>query len=306
VERRGAGGDRPPPEASEGRPTLPAGARDTDRRTRLSVVIPTTRPDTLARALGGVAAQTAPVDVEVVLVCDGEPFAPAGAWPFPIRTLGWRGRRGVAAAWNAGAGAAAGELLAFCDDDDRWHPDHLTASLARLAAGCGAVHGAATVVDEGTGRRHPFHFPLDASVLRHTNPLMFSTAVMRRESWERVGPFDVSLPHYADWDWAIRSCDAGVAWGRVPHATVDYHWNSALRSNTSAGGDAVRAAELDRLRAKHGLGPLRLATFFTMATDPWWDRWRLPEETRAGGPTETRADVPPNAPAEERPRPVSP
>lgn len=240
---------------------------------RVSVIVAVTRPQALKQALVGMAAQKGTPAFEVVLAWDGVVPEDVGPWPFRVVSLGLPRRGGPASAWNAAIGAATGDVLAFCDDDDIWHPDHLAAALRLLDGSADAVHGAAWVVDRSTGKRHPFHFPLNAHILRYTNPLMPSTWVLTRGAWQRVGPFDEELRFYADWDWAIRSVAAGVVWRRIEHPTVDYQWSG---KNDSAGWDELRAAELKRLSARYGLEPVAVANFYAMATDPRWDRWRLP------------------------------
>src|SRR5699024_10528676 len=46
---------------------------------------------------------------------------------------------GVARARNHGAARAAGQLLVFLDDDDRWHPDRLAQQVAAMEAAPAAV-----------------------------------------------------------------------------------------------------------------------------------------------------------------------
>ena len=94
--------------------------------TRFSVVIPTyQRRQTVVRSVAALAEQTC-ADFEVVVAVDGSSDGTADALrgletSFPLRVLE-QPNRGRAAAVNAGAAAAAGELILFLDDDMRADP----------------------------------------------------------------------------------------------------------------------------------------------------------------------------------------
>jgi glycosyltransferase involved in cell wall biosynthesis len=129
---------------------------------------------------------------------------------------------GGVANWNAAMAAASGDFIAWCSDDDRFLPDHLKASADFLAAHpeIGMVHSSFVDVWEtalGTAE--------EARLLRSGRPLMTdrrnllrylnryydwpfhpSTLVMRREVWERTGPFDTAYA-LADTDWFIRAAE---------------------------------------------------------------------------------------------------
>ena len=104
----------------------------------VSVVIATySRPQSLARCLAALAAQTLPRELFEVVVCDDgglEPAAPAAA-PFADRLtvrVVRRARRGPATARNEAARLARGRYLAFTDDDCVPTPDWLEQILARM------------------------------------------------------------------------------------------------------------------------------------------------------------------------------
>jgi glycosyltransferase involved in cell wall biosynthesis len=89
---------------------------------KASIIIPTyNRKDNLVRILESLKDQTAsPGDFEVIVVDDGstdDSSAVAGlAFPFSLRYLR-QANLGSAAARNAGAELASGDLLIFLDDD---------------------------------------------------------------------------------------------------------------------------------------------------------------------------------------------
>lgn len=119
----------------------------------VSVVIPAHNAETrLSDALEGLGAQTCP-PAEVIVVDDGshdETAALAAGWRFPWGRAPTVIRHpealGTAAARNHGALCARSEWVAFCDDDDVWHParlEHLARASERHPAsdaiGSGAV-----------------------------------------------------------------------------------------------------------------------------------------------------------------------
>jgi glycosyltransferase involved in cell wall biosynthesis len=95
--------------------------------TAISVVIPIyNRADLIAETLAGVFAQTLPPD-EIILVDDGS----TDATPDVLASYGGLLRvirvanGGDIAARNIGTRAARHNLVAFCDSDDLWRPEHL-------------------------------------------------------------------------------------------------------------------------------------------------------------------------------------
>lgn len=129
---------------------------------------------------------------------------------------------GGVANWNAAMSAASGDFIAWCSDDDRFLPDHLKASMEYLETHpkIGMVHSSFVEVWET-----PLGAVIEARRLRSGRPLVIdrrnlfrymarycdspfhpSTLVMRREVWDRTGPFD---PQYAlaDADWFVRAVE---------------------------------------------------------------------------------------------------
>lgn len=118
---------------------------DTARRPTVSVVIAHhDRPATLVDAVASALEQTERPH-EIVVVDDGSRTPQAAAvlaelerleGPVPVRVVRTPNRY-LGAARNAGARAATGEVVAFCDDDDVLRPDHverLVTALIRTGA----------------------------------------------------------------------------------------------------------------------------------------------------------------------------
>lgn len=126
---------------------------------RVSVVIPTlNRHAALARALGSVRAQVVPPDAHAeIVVVDNSPdgnakdvvAAAAAASDMAVRYL-CVPRPGIASARNAGIAAAAGDWVAFIDDDEEAAPNWLAALIAVARLGrADAVFGPVRARAEG-------------------------------------------------------------------------------------------------------------------------------------------------------------
>src|SRR5439155_10382038 len=153
----------PATEARRRRSALPArrhGARrEGPRRVtdlRLSVVVPTlNRRDAVLRLLRALGRQSAaPTSYEAIVVVDGSTDGTAEAVaehaaPFALRRV-VQPQSGLAAARNAGARAATGDVVLFLDDDMEPSPGLVAAHLERHRARdvLGAVGAAPIVVPD--------------------------------------------------------------------------------------------------------------------------------------------------------------
>lgn len=166
----------------------------------VSIVVCTRdRPEGLARALASVRNQLeAGCRTEVVVVDDGDRDAvvPDGfAALRVIRTA----RRGPGGARDTGLDAARGELIAYCDDDDEWTPDHLQTLLDawRRQPEIGLVYGDA--VGEATSAARP-----DEDRLAAAWRVSASGVLHRADAAQDVGGFDPSFGAHEDADLWLR------------------------------------------------------------------------------------------------------
>lgn len=113
----------------------------------VSVVVPVRNgASTIRQTLEGLAAQTYPGDLEVIVVDNGstdgtrEVVLRGSLDGLRVRVVQAPARPGVAYARNAGWRAASGDFIAYCDSDDVPAPDWLSA-LAKAAGDADVVGG---------------------------------------------------------------------------------------------------------------------------------------------------------------------
>jgi glycosyltransferase involved in cell wall biosynthesis len=170
---------------------------------RVSVVIPTlNRAAMLQEAVASVLAQSFR-DFEIIVVDDGSTDGTA-AWigrQSEVRGI-FQPRGGVAAARNAGIGAARGQFLCFLDDDDVWERGKLALQVAYLDAhpDCALVASEMTAFDHrgliplrSTARRHRIRNGCVARDLLFANWIQTSSVMVRRTCLDAVGLFDQEL-----------------------------------------------------------------------------------------------------------------
>lgn len=173
---------------------------------RVSAIIPVYNgTQTIARALDSVLAQTfAPI--EIVVVDDGS-TDDLGVALMPYHgqiKLVRQPNRGLSAARNAGAAAAAGEYLAMLDADDLWMPERIARSVEILDTEpqCPAVFTTAVeVYPDGTVAGLPPHRasglfrPSIVEILSYVPPLRPSTCTVRRSAFDKVGGYAEIIRH---------------------------------------------------------------------------------------------------------------
>ena len=199
---------------------------DPTRAPSVSVVIPThDRPEEVRRAITSVLAQEydGPLDVVVVfdraepdqsLVTDGER---------PVRVLANARRPGLAGSRNTGILASAGDLVAFCDDDDEWLPGKLSTQVAALREAPQAelvttamvvdYQGARTVRLAGSERIGHEAFVRSRMAMIHSSSFVFRRSALL----DGIGLVDETLPKSMaeDWDLLLRAS------ARTPVVHVD-------------------------------------------------------------------------------------
>lgn len=196
----------------------------------VSVVIPTrARPALLLRAVNSALQQTF-ADLEVVVVIDGkdeETLEALASISSPrVRVLSLPNQVGGSRARNEGVNAAAGEWIAFLDDDDEWLPQKLEKQLAAANASDSPDPIVACKVMARTPggeflwpRKLPSE-PLSEYLLARDSwrqgegLLQTSTLLTTRRLLLKI-QFADGLRKHQDWDWLLRAI-------RTPGAKIEF------------------------------------------------------------------------------------
>jgi len=211
----------------------------------------------LAEALASVAAQTYS-PVETIVVDDGSSDgSPEVAARAPGARLVRQDHAGVAAARNRGVREAAGELLAFLDQDDRFTPDKLRRQVAALLAApeLGFVLARQRLFLDGVTAPPAWVRP---EWLAGPIPgILPGTLVVRRTVWESVGPFLEAEPIASDSDWFMRARDLAVPSLVLDDVLLERRIHAA---NQSAGvrrghGELLRSVRRSVERKREGAPP---------------------------------------------------
>jgi glycosyltransferase involved in cell wall biosynthesis len=191
----------------------------------VSVVLPTyDRPQYLVEAVRSVVDQTYP-RIELVVVDDHSPTPAATTLSDvavddleSVRCIRHEENRGGNAARNTGIRAAAGEFVAFLDDDDVWTPEKVARQVAlfdRAPSSVGVVFTGVTYIDDdGETIREslpPTGVTDDVTrrlLLGETVVGSFSRVMVRSEAIEDVGLPDERFPNWQDREWYLRLSQA--------------------------------------------------------------------------------------------------
>lgn len=178
---------------------------------RVSVVIPTYNSAPLVvEAVRSVLAQTRPA-AEVLVVDDGSTDDTAdrlAGFGSPVRVIR-KENGGVSSARNRGVAEATGDLIAFLDADDVWHPRKLEVQLGVLdrhpdlgMLGTGVFDWPGPVPELSGSPPSPTRVPIDHLIVR--NQFCTSTIVVRTPVTRAAGEFDTSLQGPEDYDLWLR------------------------------------------------------------------------------------------------------
>ena len=206
-------------------------------------------------ALESIFAQTyRPLHVVVVDdgSTDGTP-AIVRAFPEPVELVE-QSNLGPAATRNRGLHAAQGELIAFLDADDRWHPEKLQRQYERFVArpeidACLSyaqlVWSDELFAEEAFYRDHP-----RAAVVPG---YATTTMLAKRSVFDVVGEFDNELWFADATDWFIRAAERGVVIEMLPQALTYHRMHGANLTRRRSGASSeefldVIKRSLDRRR----------------------------------------------------------
>jgi hypothetical protein len=181
----------------------------------ISVIIPIwNRAHSAGKAIDSALSQALPSGhaLEIIVVDDGsndQPEAALACFGEKIRLVRHPKNLGAAAARNTGCEAADGEYIAFLDSDDIWLPGKLRAQIAFMDAGGFDVSCTAYELVQGLDRfivspRYRSGPLTQADLVWGCFVSPGSTLLCKRAIFRDVGPLDISLRRFEDWDWLMR------------------------------------------------------------------------------------------------------
>ena len=222
------------------------------RRPLVSIIMPSwNRAFTIGEAIQSVLDQSYP-DWELI-ICDdaSEDRTAEVVRSFDDRRIRYMKflKSNGAGARNKGLRQARGEIIAYLDSDNMWHPLFLDLMLRRLLAAPGSAIAYAAYLDtEISGARVHLHGvsrpPFRPVRLSSKNFMDLNSIVHHRRLYDWLGGFDGALPRLQDWDLALRYTSIfrplfvdhavvyyrrNVAWGQVTHL----HMNSGAQGTVA-------------------------------------------------------------------------
>ena len=195
---------------------------------KVSIVIPAhNAAATLGECLAASINQTY-TDREVIVVDDGSTDAtPEIARKFPVTVL-QQPKSGPAAARNAGARVANGEIVAFTDSDCIPHCDWVSRLIQGFSEDVGAVGGTYGIANSGSMLARIIHNEIRGRHARFSYEVDFLGSynlVVKRDVFNALNGFDENFRAASgeDNDLSYRIHDAGYALRYAPAAVVDHY-----------------------------------------------------------------------------------
>jgi len=215
----------------------------------VSVLVPTyNRPDPLKRALESITTQTYK-NIEVIVVNDAGKDVSQVINAFrdrlTIKYLTHDINKDRSAARNTAIKHASGQYIAYLDDDDIFHPNHIETALQVLTTTDHKVvyTDAIRAYQIKSGNTYqtikkdvPYSIDYAKGIFYKTNITPILCVVHNRSCFDEVGVFDESLPVLEDWDLWIRMAEK-YDFYHIKEVTCEFSWRADGTSTTSSKQD---------------------------------------------------------------------
>jgi GT2 family glycosyltransferase len=222
-----------------------------------------------------------PGEVECLVVYDHCDIRPLDVTvPARNRTLRYVNnthRQGLPGGRNTGADEATGELIAFCDDDDLWLPARLSRQVELLQARPDAAAASCGIRLQGPGisrerRLDRTQVTLTDFIADRVMEVHSSTMLVRRSTWDSIGPVDENIPggYGEDYEWLLRVAAHGpVVIAPEVLVVVDWHGGSFFFGRWAIIVEASRyllAKHPELARSRTGLARIHGQIAFALAS----------------------------------------
>jgi glycosyltransferase involved in cell wall biosynthesis len=227
---------------------------------KISVVVPTyNRANMIGGCIEAILSQTMN-DFEVIVVSDGSTDNTrdvVNKFDDPRVLFFEKENGGQASARNLGIVKSNGEYISLCDDDDRFHADHLMTLSAFLDGhrGVGLAYSDALWAYEDGSREPEVRFSqnFDKKSLENFNYITPLNVMFRKSCLQNISLFNenLGLKGLEDWDFFLRLSDH-YPFHHIKKVTSQYtvHEENSFRPNS--GYNYVKASLLVRVqRFKH-------------------------------------------------------
>ena len=157
---------------------------------------------------------------------------------------------GVSVTRNSGLAVSSGELIAYLDSDNRWHPEYLRYMVTRFADAnkdCG--YSGMNLIDEEKGEFRTWVPEYDRAQLEQMNFIDLNVFMHRRHLYAQYGGFDTGMTRLVDWDLILRYTRSHVPF--VVRAVLADYFVSG-RSNRISDNESFDL-NYERLSARHRL-----------------------------------------------------
>ncbi len=221
---------------------------------KISVVIPAFNAALfLPRCLQSVSCQTLQ-PAEVVVVNDGSTDDTAEVAEALGAKVVSRPNGGLSAARNTGIQNASGDWIALLDADDMWAPDKLRRQADCIRPETVLVYTGIRIFDDnGVREERPAIDAVSAiKILRYSNPITPSTALVRRDAVSRDGGFREDIRACEDWEMWVRLQRLGQ-FEAISDPLTDYY----VYPNSLSANPAKMLEALDRIIETTLLADLR-------------------------------------------------
>lgn len=182
---------------------------------QVSVIIPLYNGSRfIAEAVHSVLQQTVPA-LEILVIDDGSTDNSIAAVPtHPKVNVIARPHAGIAPTLNHGVSCSRGSIFAFLDSDDRWMTTKLEKQLARLDSTTKneLIFSQARVFQENQ------EAPLEEEIV---NGVAKSAMVLRRTTFDQIGPFPEKEGAHDFLDWYARAQELGLSTHVIPEVLYE-------------------------------------------------------------------------------------